>query len=233
MISIAICDDELNMRACLKKELEKVMESFGESIQIEDFSGAQDFYARLTKKIFDLLFLDIEMPNINGFSLAKELQKSKAEITIIFVSSHENLVFDTYEYEAFWFVRKRTLESDLKKAIKKYLDRVYYERKDFIVKVKSDSFKILYKDIFYFESYGHDILIKTESNTYKMGGSLKKLEEEIAQHQFIRIHKSFLVNIKYIYSINSDTVTLTDKSTIPLSKERRAAVRKIYFIGNC
>ena len=109
------------------------------------------------------------------------------------------------------------------------MDRVYYERKDFIVKVKSDSFKILYKDIFYFESYGHDILIKTESNTYKMGGSLKKLEEEIAQHQFIRIHKSFLVNIKYIYSINSDTVTLTDKSTIPLSKERRAAVRKIYF----
>lgn len=229
MISIAICDDELNMRACLKKELEKVMENLGESIQIEEFSGAQAFCARLKKKNFDLLLLDIEMPNMDGFSLAKELQKSKAEITIIFVSSHENLVFDTYEYDAFWFVRKRTLEADLQRAIKKYLDRAYYDQQSFLVKIKSDSFKIFYKDIFYFESNGHDILVKTENTVYKVGGSLKKLEEEIASNQFIRIHKSFLVNIKYIYAINSDTVTLTDKSTIPLSKERRAAVRKIFF----
>ncbi len=229
MISIAICDDDSNMRSCLKLQTERFMESFGEKIYIEDFSDAQICLEQLYKKNFNLLLLDIEMPNMNGFSMAKEIKKNLSEITIVFVSSHENLVFDSYEFDALWFVRKRILEMDLNRAFRKYMDCIYYDQLSFVVKNKTESYKILYKNVLYFESCGHDIFIKTMRCTYKMGGSLRRLEEELKRKQFARIHKSFLVNVSHIYSINVDTITLADKSTIPLSKERRAEVRKKFF----
>lgn len=231
MISIAICDDDSRMRSYLEIELRKSMGYFGEKSYIEIFSNAQACLQQLKEKKFDLLLLDIEMPQMSGFSLAKRIQEKRGfpEISIIFVSAYENLVFDSYNYDALWFVRKKNLEVDLKKAIKKYLDYIYYAQLSFLVKNKTDAFKILYQDIFYFESNVHDIFIKTVDCTYQMGGSLKNLEREMAPNQFIRIHKSFLANIRHIYAINKDTITLTDNSMIPLSKERRAKVKKIFF----
>ena len=75
------------------------------------------------------------------------------------------------------------------------------------------------------------ITIKTADRTYSMCGSLKKLEEELTPYQFIRVHKSFLVNMKQINVIHNDKIILTDNSSVLLSKSRRAEVRKLYFRG--
>lgn len=229
MISIAICDDDDHIRSLLKTETLKMMENCGEKFSVDSFSDPEACFFHLQKNNVDLLFLDIEMPGMDGFSLAKKIQKSNPELSLIFVSSHENMVFDSYEYDALWFVRKSKLMADLDKAVKKFLERIIYNHLCYVVRDNTNTCKLLYKDILYFECNAHTISVRTTVCTHKMTGSLKKLEEELRPGQFARVHKSFLVNLKHIYTINSDTITLSDGSRVPLSKERRSEVRKIYF----
>ena len=164
---------------------------------------------------------------MDGFSMAGKMQKSYPNIVLIFVSSHESLVFQSYEYDTFWFMRKSALITDLKKAIDKYFARIVYNELYYVVNAQ----KVYYKDILYIECNGHLITIKTADRTYSMCGSLKKLEEELTPYQFIRVHKSFLVNMKQINVIHNDKIILTDNSSVLLSKSRRAEVRKLYFRG--
>ena len=229
MISIAVCDDDSNIRSLIKNETVRILESCGEHSTVVDFPDACTCFRQLQSNCIDLLFLDIEMPDMDGFALAKELQNSGQDISIIFVSSHENLVFDSYEYDALWFVRKSSLAADLDRAVRKFLECSVYNQLYFVVRDNTSICKLYYKEILYFECNAHIISVRTTTRTYKITGSLKKLEEELEQDQFVRVHKSFLVNLRHIYAINSDTVTLSDRSSIPLSKERRSEVRKIFF----
>ena len=227
MISIAICDDDNDFRLLLRDAVYKMIESHGEDADIEDFSDGQTCLSQLGSRKFNILFLDIEMPGMDGFSMAGKMQKSYPNIVLIFVSSHESLVFQSYEYDTFWFMRKSALITDLKKAIDKYFARIVYNELYYVVNAQ----KVYYKDILYIECNGHLITIKTADRTYSMCGSLKKLEEELTPYQFIRVHKSFLVNMKQINVMHNDKIILTDNSSVLLSKSRRAEVRKLYFRG--
>lgn len=105
-----------------------MIESHGEEADIEDFSDGQTCLSQLRNRNFNILFLDIEMPGMDGFSMAGKMQKSYPNIVLIFVSSHESLVFQSYEYDTFWFMRKSALIADLKKAIDKYFARIISDK---------------------------------------------------------------------------------------------------------
>ena len=95
MISIAICDDDNDFRLLLRDAVYKMIESHGEQAVIEDFSDGQTCLSQLGSRKFNILFLDIEMPGMDGFSMAGKMQKSYPNIVLIFVSSHESLVFQS------------------------------------------------------------------------------------------------------------------------------------------
>ena len=112
-IKCIITDDEPIARKGLRRHIGKIdfLTIVGEcedAIQLNNM---------LNSVQADLLFLDIEMPGMDGFSMAGKMQKSYPNIVLIFVSSHESLVFQSYEYDRFWFMRKSALIADLKKAI--------------------------------------------------------------------------------------------------------------------
>ena len=219
---ILIVDDSEMNRAIL---YEMLHDDF-EILEAESGELCIDMMKQYGRDI-SLLLLDIVMPGMDGFSMAGKMQKSYPNIVLIFVSSHESLVFQSYEYDTFWFMRKSALITDLKKAIDKYFARIVYNELYYVVNAQ----KVYYKDILYIECNGHLITIKTADRTYSMCGSLKKLEEELTPYQFIRVHKSFLVNMKQINVIHNDKIILTDNSSVLLSKSRRAEVRKLYFRG--
>lgn len=104
------------MGLLLRDAVYKMIESHGEQAVIEDFSDGQTCLSQLGSRKFNILFLDIEMPGVDGFSMAGKMQKSYPNIVLIFVSSHESLVFQSYEYDTFWFMRKSALITDLKKS---------------------------------------------------------------------------------------------------------------------
>lgn len=147
------------------------------------------------------------MPNINGFQLSKKLAHIDPNVQICFCSSHEELVFQSFQLPSFYFVRKSHLKQDLyfalNKFILKYKPITYYSlNHSGIIK------NISYRDIVYFEVLGNDLYIHTKTNqTYHDRLSFRKLKKELDASIFIHVNKNFIVNCAFISSIENYNIT--------------------------
>ncbi len=174
------------------------------------------------------------MPEMNGFELAETLKFVMPEITIVFVSNLEHLVFQSFQFNPFRFVRKSCLAEDIistVSAYKKELDRI----KDvyFFKTIEADRIIPTY-DIIYFESMGHDIYVHTVKEKYKLKRerekevSIKTLSKQFETKGFFRVHRSFLVNFRHIYMINKNSITLKNKISININPHKFKEIKNIY-----
>ena len=174
-------------------------------------------------RIFDLLFLDIEMPKIDGIEFGERLRRNNDRTEIVYVSAREDRVFDAFKVRPFDFIRKSNFLGDLSKVINNYL-AMLESRKGGTVTVlsKSGIMNVPLSDVKYFEGYG-----KTE--TINVNRSMEKLEEDLGPKGFIRIHKGILVNYRFISRILVSDVELTDGEVLPLSRRKVTAIKARYL----
>lgn len=219
-ISVGICDDDkydlTRIETTLRKGLQKL--DIFVNAEFRSFLNGEDLYDSSLLKAFDLLFLDIEMPGTNGFQLAKRIHLANPLTNIIFVSVHESLVFDSQEYSPLWFVRKKALEKDSLLALQKYLETKLPEQ-DFYT---AGSFTCPLRDILYIESMGHLLSVRrTNGKIFEQYGSLKAMEAALSGRGFLRTHKSYIVNQRYIEEINRKDIRLTDGTILEIGRDRR------------
>lgn len=115
IINIALCDDEQESLDILKKELDKEAEKLNIKISTsayDDGNKVLDLICK-NKEDFDILFLDIDMPGISGLEIAKRLREENSDIILIFVSAHEQYVFESIEYSPFRYIRKSRIGDEL------------------------------------------------------------------------------------------------------------------------
>jgi len=184
----------------------------------------------------DLIFLDIHMPGFNGFDFIQTIN-SKAKI--ILTTSDKNFAIKAFEYDSIvdYLVKPITLErfqKAIQKAIQKALDNKPVEtiqssqeelpnsssKDDLFVNVDRKLIKIDIPTIQVIEAKGDYILIKTEQKNYTVHSTLKKIQERIQRDYFIKVHRSFIINIKEIVDIKDNSV-LISKSVIPISRSKR------------
>ena len=231
MIRIAIVDDE-------KIILEKICQLIERSIDIETsidiFESSNLFFQKVNNILCDIVFLDIDMPEINGFEIAKTLNNARPDITIIFVSNFEHLVFESFEFHPFRFVRKSCLEKDIECALASYKKEIKRKQDIYFFKTNEAERSVRIADIMYFESIGHDIFIYTINDKFKIKRerekhiSIKLITEKLENKGFIRVHKSFLVNYLHIYTINYSDVILKNNYKINVNPHRVNDIKKIY-----
>lgn len=183
-------------------------------------------YKEMETGRFDLALLDIEMPGMNGFQLAKRINMNRRTPCLIFVSAYESFVFDAQTFMPLWFVRKSMLEKDMYKALQKYVDVTVFKESCYQLKCGS----VFIRDIVYIESSGHLLTIQmADGKIIKQYGSLKVMEEELSGHRFLRIHKSYLVNQRYIEDVGRQEIRLTDGTILEMGRDRRKAlIQEIY-----
>lgn len=226
IIRLAICDDDQAIQSFMQKVILSAVAGYSAKVVCETYTKAESLYEAAVINPYDLIFLDIEMQDMNGFELCRQLNREVPSSSIVFVSNYSHYVFKAYEFRVLWFVRKEFLTSEIPKAIKKYFERTALSQRTFKVKQGVIYKKIFIQQIVYFECTGHEITVHTVSDTLKFYGSLKKIEEELQPLHFVRTNKNYLVNIKYIFSVNLDNVELMEAITIPLSKEHRKTVKE-------
>ncbi|MBS6953466.1 MAG: response regulator transcription factor [Enterocloster asparagiformis] len=236
-ISIAVCDDDKCFADLFAGMVVMALERLERSCSVEIFTKAEDCCAAAKERRFDLVFLDIEMDGMNGFSAARKIRffgtggHQEEGPFLIFVSSHENLVFDAYEFEPLWFLPKDRISSELDRALKKFLEKT--ARRDLAYRFRDGiSYKaVKVRDIFYLECSGHNLEINTRTERFSIYGSLKQMEQELGPLGFFRIHRNYLVNVEAVFSVNRDTVTLADYSVLPLSKDRKRQIKELLLSG--
>lgn len=116
-MKIAVVDDE---RTTLNIICNIIKEHTEKDSVIDAYESSVSFFKNIDKLVYDIVLLDIDMPEIGGFQLAETLKLIKPDITIIFVSNLEHLVFQSLEYKPFRFIRKSKLEEDISSAINSY-----------------------------------------------------------------------------------------------------------------
>ncbi len=230
---VAICDDKVEDIALIEDALKKGLIRLKQSgrLYCRKFLDGEKLYKATRNENFDLLLIDIEMPNLSGFELAEKLCLDRPSTYLIFVSAHESFVFDAAEYMPLWFVRKSNLEWDMFRAVRKYLQLTASTGVNYRLKEGFGFRDLPIRDILYIECSGHSLSIRrTDGSCLKKYGSLKSMEEELRDYHFLRIHKNYLVNQEYIKEVGKREVYLKDESVLEMGRDRRIKVREAMLL---
>ena len=207
-----IVDDEEMSRNALKQLIERV--DFLNLIKICD--GPIEAINTLKNEKVDIMFLDIEMPDMSGMELIKSLDTRPM---IILTTSHTEYALDAFEYNVVDYLVKPVMLARFLQAVTKARDLFEnsqnkidsFDKDYFFVKSNSVMHKLLIKDILWMESMGDYITINTANKKYILHLTLKAIEPKIPSDKFIRVHRSFIVAIDNITSVEDTTICINNK----------------------
>lgn len=224
---IAICDDEKPAIESLKRELEKAVEKLQVKMDIYEYQTGEELLADITKQQIEVVLLDIDMPGMSGMETANCLMEKCPLLNIIFLTNREDMVFQALKYRPLRFIRKNHVKDELTEAIEAAMKKIASE----MYVVSFGRGKIAIKDILYIESNKHYIDIHMQEKIQQFRGRISDCEKGLGDYGFVRVHKGYLVNIRYIESFLPDTVVLDNKERIPVSRNRIEEVRVQYMKG--
>ena len=229
---IAICDDNKETTEIIKEKLEVILKDEGEFFpDITLYTNGEDLIREAALAKFDVVFLDIEMPEVRGDEIADYFQKAFENIVLIFVSSHNHYVFDVLKYNPASFVRKTNLDSDLRDSLQVIMERLLKIRKTVLTETSKGKVSLCPSLIWYFESFGHKIEVNyAKGKKIVIHTSLRKIEKQFGPEGFLRIYKSIIVNVEYIRHLEEKGVVMDDPTIhLPVSKYRMDVVKERFF----
>lgn len=219
---IYVCDDEIPV---LKGLADKIREHVPKE-KVICFSSGRELWEQLRKTRCDILFLDIDMPEISGLEIAKELTSEKGLPLLIFVTNHDELVYDSFEYHPFSFIRKSCFDQEIEKVLRdagKYMESL---KRRFYFRSAGRDLSLPLSAILYFEADGNYLKVYTPSGDYRFRSTVSDVETRLEQYGFIRIHKGFLVNQTSVQIIGREDIELTDGKVLPLGRSYAENARR-------
>lgn len=217
MVRLAVCDDEQEM---INSLLSRLRTYYANDCIIKTYSDGASLLSEHPRERFDAVFLDIAMPGLNGMKIAEKIRETDCHVKIIFVSNRNELAYKGYIYDAFRFVRKSNLDEELREAVTSLNEALLFQNENLAFKTDAGDVLRAAKEIQYFEADGHLIYMACKDSTVRTYGTLQDYEERLKNIGFIRTHKGFLVNFRYIHSVEKNAVILSCGTRIPLSRKR-------------
>lgn len=233
-LEFAVCDDDEAALSAITGALISVFRKNGVQVRCDGYSSARSLQSAISGKRYDALFLDIDMPELDGIALGSKLRSAEVHSDIIFVSSREDRVFEALSVHPYGFVRKSSFLRDITDLAKMYITEKQSQRgggntievtsRGVIAHIKVD-------DIVYIES------LKDYQYIYMLGAkepekirlSMDGLEKQLGQYGFLRVHKGYLVNYRFIRRIDCGVVVLTTDVRIPVSRRKLQDTRQAYM----
>lgn len=230
-MKIAICDDERIFTDIFREKIEMTAEKCGIECTVSAFLNGAEMISMLNR--FDAVFLDVDMPGLSGEETAEYIISSEKALPIIFVTNHDDFVFSSFRYRPFGFLRKRYIDSELEDIIKR-LDKYLAEiERCYTFNSHNKLISVRLNDINYIEVYGHETLVHTENAVLTTSKALSAIEKELSEYGFIRTHKSYIVNTRYIFSVERNSTILSNGENLPVSRTKLTDVKQmmIKFTG--
>lgn len=235
MINIAVCDDERIFSDLVSKSIENAFCDKDVSAEIKGYVSSDFLIKDLNSKVYDLVFLDIDMPNFSGFDIAELIQNKTSETQIVFVSSKAELVYDSFEYRPFYFVRKsdvKNMNDTIKHVVEKYLSFKKQHSAFYINDLTYGKTVLCVKDILYIQSKGHYLYYYTAKREvpYHTRESLSEIEAKMVSFDFVRTHNRYLVNMNHIKNFVScnSMIQISNDDTVSVSRAYKERAFQMY-----
>ena len=212
---ISVCDDEELFRIEFKNVLDKALVNV--DYDIDTFSGGSSLYEAFLKSPFDLVFLDIEMPGIDGITLAKRLRAISENVHIVFLTSHIEYALEGYEVNALRYLVKPVDMNKLGEVLKYVQDKKNNSRQ-IMIREDGEDIVIDISDIIYMESMDKNVRIVTSKREYVTRYNISDYEEELKNSGFLRIHRGYLISLSKVKKIVKNDVVMDGDISRPVSR---------------
>lgn len=232
MFRIAICDDE----SCFRKQIGKILTDYMEKneilYEIDEFESGKDFInlgIEIAK--YKVVFLDINMEELDGMKTAQKIREINSDIFIVFVTAFINYTLEGYKVDAVRYILKNNV--NFSELLFECMDAIRMKM-NFEVKRKRFNFNegtknVSLERLLYIESRLHKLefyIMEDKLNKYTMYGRLDVLEEELTEYEFLRIHQSYLVNLKHITKVSRYEAILGNGKKLKIPKVRYKVVEE-------
>lgn len=223
MIRIAICDDDANFCKKLEKHL---YQNISYLVHITIFTTPFTLFDSIEH--YDVLFLDYEMPHINGLDILQEIKH--LPIIKIMISNYSHISFDTYQYRIFWFIRKENFFYDISQLLPHLHEELKSNIKKFVISAHNKHLSLCFHKINYITNKSNYIYIHTNYETYKIRSPFSSITNQFEDIPFVIPIYGVIVNLKYVEYIDfhQSTILLNNGKIFPISKSKKDEVRRRY-----
>ena len=206
-MKIAICDDNMNHINIIENYIYSIRKT---SVECDAYQSGEELIRtfRNGEEQYDVIFLDMEMEQLNGIETANYIREIDEHVIIVFVTSHTEYMRESFKCAPFRFLVKPVDSEEFETVFYDISKKLSKQRKVFAFTENKAKIRLYCDDIIYCESQDHWIWIHTKDKVYKICKSLTELHSSLDKEMFCRIHKSYIINFLYIKSIKDNDVEL-------------------------
>lgn len=230
-LRIAICDDEKEICSQVEEYIRMVLRKKDITCETDIFQNGEALCDEMKRTRYDIVFLDIEMPGMSGVNVGKFIRENlQDEMTqITYISSKQQYAMELFEYRPLNFLIKPLTIMQMETLLNKYLRVVEHDGKIFTYSKAHNFYKLPLSQIIYFQSEARKVKIVTIDGEDYFYGSLNDVYSELRNWKFLYIHKSMIVNYKYIKKMGINQVTMVDGTEFSISQSKRKEIRMQYM----
>lgn len=232
MLKILLCDDNKEFLDIMMIQLREILKNMGKQAKITQYQDADSMEVDC-----DIAFLDLDFKgkDYNGIDIARAIRKQHKDTVIIFVTNFPQYAPAGYEVQAFRYLMKSDIKSKLRSYLTLAVEHLQEVKPTLNYNIAGEEINIPLEDILYIESQLHFVLVHLHPNARKQENhtfyaSIGSLEEQLFPHGFLRIHKSYLVNMNYIQKFQCKQTTLTDGTQLRVSEKNYSEQKKTYLL---
>ena len=223
---IAVCDDEERFRSDIRGHIDKMFGSL--DVIVDSFAGGKDLIARFREHPYDLVFLDIEMPGMDGITLAKELRTISDQVFIVFLTGHVEYALEGYEVNALRYLTKPVKEKKLREVLT-YVSEKLSAKRQIMLKTEGEEVFVNVSDILYFEAQDQYVMVHTVDRDYLVRYNLSDYEKDLKKDGFVKPHRSYLVSLAKVRRIGKGEVLLEGDVSVPVSRGAAAGLKSMLY----
>ena len=235
MFNVAICDDEKYYRDYINKLVNQYFDGLQLEYHLDIFESGTDLCRTgLGNKQYDIVFLDVNMQEMDGIQTAQQIRKYNSNAFIVFITAFISFSLEGYKVDAIRYILKDN--HNFEAVFTECLDAIFEKMEINKFKMKFDFIEgekeILLDDIIFVESRLHKLVFEMsgkENKKYILYGKLDDIEMLLESYGFLRLHQSFLANIKYIVQVNNYRAVLTTGRDLPIPKQKFKVIKEAFI----
>ena len=229
-MKIAVCDDERRVLLDVLSQLASYQEQRQTELSCQGFENAVDLLASMEQEDYDLLFLDVLMPGLNGIQAAQEIRQKNESIKIVFLTSSPEYAVDSYSVQATNYLLKPATEERLFPILDQVADLLRKPEDALVVRAQGSIFRLPYGKIEYIEIMSKTLYFRlTDGSTKEVYGNLSEYEPTLlARPGFCKVHRSYLVNLSWVSELKPGELLTASGRRVPIARSVYQQVRTDY-----
>lgn len=228
---VAVCDDQGDFLLIAERQILSICKRNRIPVSVKCFVNPYDLIDAFSKNEFDLVLLDIDMPQMSGKECARKLRTYNKYFKLIFVTSYKDEVYTSFEYDISSFIPKTMMNERMESEFLRIYEQLQIEREKWLpFEIKTDNdenseVKLPVSDIMYFECVNRKIYLHTLKRVYSLRGiGFEKLKENMSLFNFVEIHRLCIVNLSCIFSVKDNELEMDNNEKLPISRRNSKQV---------